>query len=83
MNPNIAEVWYDLGTLYESCNNLLKDAIDAYARALELDPSNKVIKERLEKLKSGARVESGKPVQPKVGIDSEKVFSNVCIFFRC
>src|SRR5258708_35781016 len=55
LNPNISEVWYDLGTLvrsvarvapsladpeqYESCNNQTADALDAYQRAAELDPT--------------------------------------------
>jgi len=47
LNPYIPEVWYDLGALYESCNNQLSDAIDAYARAAELDPSNNSVKARL------------------------------------
>jgi hypothetical protein len=32
LNPYISEVWYDLGTLYESCNNQIADALDAYGR---------------------------------------------------
>jgi tetratricopeptide (TPR) repeat protein len=51
LNPYISEVWYDLGTLYESCNNQISDAIDAYSRALELDPNNAQIKQRLSALK--------------------------------
>lgn len=51
LNPYISEVWYDLGTLYESCNNQIPDAIDAYTRALELDPNNAQIKQRLNALK--------------------------------
>jgi tetratricopeptide (TPR) repeat protein len=43
INSYISEVWFDLGSLYESCNNQISDAIDAYARASELDPSNHVI----------------------------------------
>jgi hypothetical protein len=37
--------------LYESCNNQIPDAIDAYTRALELDPNNAQIKQRLNALK--------------------------------
>ena len=40
INPYISEVWFDLGSLYESCNNQISDAIDAYARAAELDPTD-------------------------------------------
>ena len=53
LNPYISEVWYDLGTLYESCNNQVSDALDAYSRAAELDPSNMHIKSRLDLLRSG------------------------------
>lgn len=38
---------------YESCNNQTADALDAYARAAELDPSNAHIKARLQLLRSG------------------------------
>jgi hypothetical protein len=41
LNPNISEVWYDLGTLYESCNNQTSDALDAYTRAADLDSTSK------------------------------------------
>lgn len=53
LNPNISEVWYDLGTLYESCNNQTADALDAYQRAAELDPQNGHIKARLNLLREG------------------------------
>lgn len=52
LNPYISEVWYDLGTLYESCNNQVSDALDAYSRAAELDPGNPHIKSRLDLLRS-------------------------------
>lgn len=48
LNPYISEVWFDLGSLYESCNNQIADAIDAYARAAELDPDNPHIQQRLQ-----------------------------------
>jgi tetratricopeptide (TPR) repeat protein len=51
LNPNLCEVWFDLGTLYESCSQT-SDAIDAYQRASELDPNNKHIQSRLQILKS-------------------------------
>src|SRR4051794_23514776 len=53
LNPFISEVWYDLGTLYESCNNQINDALDAYQRAAELDPGNPHIKARLQLLRNG------------------------------
>lgn len=38
---------------YESCNNQITDALDAYTRAAELDPNNVHIKARLQLLRSG------------------------------
>lgn len=55
LNPYISEVWYDLGTLYESCNNQTADALDAYQRAYDLDPSNNHIKARLSLLRNGGQ----------------------------
>lgn len=52
LNPYISEVWFDLGSLYESCNNQIADAIDAYARAAELDPENPHIQQRLQLLRN-------------------------------
>ncbi|KAG9103304.1 glucose repression mediator protein [Ceratobasidium sp. 370] len=52
INPYISEVWFDLGSLYESCNNQISDAIDAYARAAELDPGNPHITQRLNLLRN-------------------------------
>lgn len=43
INPYIPEGWFDLGGLYESCNNQIGDAIDIYAQAAELDPGNGAI----------------------------------------
>ena len=45
INPYISEVLFDLGSFYESCNNQIADAIDAYSRAAKLDSSNQVIKQ--------------------------------------
>ncbi|KAI5120544.1 hypothetical protein M0805_000273 [Coniferiporia weirii] len=61
INPYISEVWFDLGSLYESCNNQISDAIDAYARASELDPSNGVISQRLQLLRTAQQ--TGQSVQ--------------------
>ncbi|KIY45707.1 TPR-like protein [Fistulina hepatica ATCC 64428] len=65
INPYISEVWFDLGSLYESCNNQIADAIDAYARAHELDPGNDAIAKRLQLLSdaqaSGSQVVAGPP----------------------
>lgn len=57
---------YDLGTLYESCENQTSDALDAYAKALELDPHNASIKHRVDLLKSnrGSAGPPPAPVQP-------------------
>jgi len=50
-------VWYQTfankPNQYESCNNQTSDALDAYARAAELDPTNTHIKARLQLLRSG------------------------------
>ncbi|KAK9764594.1 glucose repression mediator protein [Basidiobolus ranarum] len=63
LNPYISEVWYDLGTLYESCNNQINDAIDAYQRAAELDPNNPHIKQRLLLLRN-AQTAGSQPTAP-------------------
>lgn len=54
---------------YESCNNQTNDALDAYARAAELDPSNINIKARLQLLKSG--VSTGQPNQHSAPIPQD------------
>jgi glucose repression mediator protein len=46
LNPYLSEVWYNLGTLYESCGQI-SDSLDAYSRAAELDPGHKHIQQRL------------------------------------
>jgi tetratricopeptide (TPR) repeat protein len=66
LNPYISEVWYDLGTLYESCENQVSDALDAYTKALELDPNNNVIKTRLEALKALRPGQAPLPALPPV-----------------
>jgi tetratricopeptide (TPR) repeat protein len=66
LNPNISEVWYDLGTLYESCHNQIQDAVDAYQRAAELDPRNTMIQQRLDLLrKPHQRTESTTALEPR------------------
>lgn len=64
INPYISEVWFDLGSLYESCNNQITDAIDAYARASELDPSNQAIAHRLQLLKNAQATGGQLPAAP-------------------
>jgi general transcriptional corepressor CYC8 len=51
LNPYIPEIWFNLGTLYEACNNQIQDAIDAYNRAYELDNNYYIVEERLNILK--------------------------------
>lgn len=51
LNPYIPEIWFNLGTLYEACNNQIQDAIDAYNRAYELDNTYIAVEERLNILK--------------------------------
>ena len=50
INPYISEVWLDLGSLYEGCNNQILDAI--YSRASELNPSNHVISQHLQNVQT-------------------------------
>ena len=64
INPYIPEVWFDLGSLYESCNNQITDAIDAYARAAELDPNNLAITQRLQLLRTAQHTGGQPPVAP-------------------
>lgn len=64
INPYISEVWFDLGSLYESCNNQIADAIDAYARASDLDQNNVLIKQRLELLRNAQRTGGSLPAAP-------------------
>ena len=45
-------MWYNLGALYEACNNQTSDALDAFTRALELDPRDSVLADRVGLLKN-------------------------------
>ena len=64
INPYISEVWFNLGSLYESCNNQIGDAIDAYERAYELDPSNLAIGQRLQLLRNAQATVGELPAAP-------------------
>ncbi|KAG2066822.1 hypothetical protein BDR04DRAFT_1159834 [Suillus decipiens] len=64
INPYISEVWFDLGSLYKSCNNQISDTIDAYARASELDPGNHVISQHLQLLKNAQATGGQLPAAP-------------------
>ena len=64
INPYISEVWFDFGSLYKSCNNQISDAIDAYARAAELDLSNVAIAQRLALLKTAQATGQALPAAP-------------------
>ena len=64
LNPYISEVWYNLGSLYESCNNQVTDAIDAYTRAADLDPTNNTIKQRLGMLQTAGGTNATLPPAP-------------------
>lgn len=55
----------DLDPKYESCNNQIADALDAYQRAAELDPGNPHIKARLQLLRSGGSNGSGQAPAPQ------------------
>jgi len=43
------QVWFDLGTLYESCGQL-PDALDAYQHAGVNDPNNRPLHERIQRI---------------------------------
>jgi glucose repression mediator protein len=62
IHPYLAEVWYNLGALYEACNDQMTDAIDAYQRTLQLDPSNLVVAQRLNEIRDHQT--SGLPLSP-------------------
>ncbi|TDL13750.1 hypothetical protein BD410DRAFT_365540 [Rickenella mellea] len=64
INPYISDVWFDLGSHYESCNNQTSDVIDAYARASELDPNNPVITQRLQLLRNAQATGGQLPAAP-------------------
>jgi glucose repression mediator protein len=63
INSYISEVWFDLSSLYESCNNQISDTIDAYAQASKLNSSNPAISQHLQLLKMaqamGGQLSSG------------------------
>ena len=46
LKPDNCEVWYNLGILYEKCNQS-SEAIVAYARVLEIDSKHKESKNRV------------------------------------
>lgn len=56
---------FDLGTLYESCENQQSDALDAYTKALEIDPNNALIKQRIQYLKNPNNGENPPQLQPQ------------------
>ncbi|KAI3481677.1 hypothetical protein L1887_55810 [Cichorium endivia] len=71
--PTSRMVWFDLGSLYEACNNQISDAIHAYERAADLDPDNPQIQQRLQLLRNAeakggelpeAPRSSGRPIPP-------------------
>jgi len=51
INPYLSEIWFNLGALYESCNDQMADAVDAYQRTLQLDSSNTAVAQRLEEIR--------------------------------
>jgi glucose repression mediator protein len=55
---------------YESCNNQTADALDAYQRAADLDPSNVHIKARLQLLQNG-QTSAGAPNQGNAPIPQD------------
>lgn len=67
IHPYLSEVWFNLGALYESCNDQMTDAIDAYQRTLQLEPANTLVATRLREIRehqtSGTPLSA--PPQPK------------------
>ena len=55
---------------YESCNNQTNDALDAYQRAFDLDPSNMHIKARLQLLRNNGQ-STGMPNQGGVPVPQD------------
>jgi len=51
LEPNIFEVWFNIGSLYEHADNHLQDAIEAYTKASQLDPTDTTVSSRLKLLK--------------------------------
>lgn len=51
IHPYLAEVWFNLGALYEACNDQMTDAIDAYQRTLQLDSTNEAVQQRLRQIR--------------------------------
>lgn len=62
IHPYLAEVWFNLGALYEACNDQMTDAIDAYQRTLQLDPANTIVMQRLNEIRDHQN--SGAPLSP-------------------
>jgi Flp pilus assembly protein TadD len=49
LNPGNAEIYYNLGLIYENKNNM-DEARDMYEKALAIDPNYKLAREHLNKL---------------------------------
>lgn len=49
IKPDSCEVWYNLGILYEKCNQA-SEAIVAYNRILEIDPKHREAKIKVQQL---------------------------------
>ncbi|KAH8792958.1 hypothetical protein DL96DRAFT_1743111 [Flagelloscypha sp. PMI_526] len=77
INPYISEVWFDLGSLYESCNSQISDVIDAYARASKLDLHNTVITQRLQLLQQAQATSQTLP-----GLPGPKIFVPLLVQMR-
>lgn len=67
-DPRKVETTLMIFRQYESCNNQIADALDAYSRAADLDPTNVHIKARLQLLQSqlaGSNQNNGPAPQPQ------------------
>src|SRR5947199_2910530 len=74
LNTYIPEIWFNLGTLYEACNNQVQDAIDAYNRCYELDNKYDKVEERLDILKRNLQTgrNDGPPPPRPTDIDPQR-----------
>lgn len=66
LNSQLWEVWWNLGILYETCNNQIPDAIASYKRALEVDPSNALVHQRLTLLSNYQQAPPGTAHLPSI-----------------
>ena len=75
LNSQLWEVWWNLGILYETCNNQISDAIASYKRALEVDPNNVLVHQRLSILSNYQQAPIGSTPLPSIPSPIDLPFS--------